>query len=346
MKISIDFLKQLKTKVFFFLLSSALLFLPNFLLKFIGLDSIKNTFLFVLVGIIWLVSLLAILCQIKITPTFLKFLSEWGLMLRGLLRPLVSLPIALAVVVLYTANLSVIDKTTSFILQIIATIAIAIAGAFFYDIFRTVLGDDLLIKKGQSAVRNLSLARLKTKNIYDRTKEKASAEEIQNLLLLLEKDIANATQEWNDILPGVAKIEEVYNILSEREKELEIVSKEKARLNTKLLETKELTGAEKEALTKEVKEKEQRIFELLNEVDKLRVSTDSVPFSGTGVAGLTLGSYIQSGDPSLSILGNNQLAICSLCGRTYSVPIGGLTLLGSSNRVCDKCRSSSSDKLY
>ena len=114
--------------------------------------------------------------------------DKWKIFGCGFLQPLVIIPIITTLLSLYFANSSDIDKTLSLVLQIIAVLLLAIAGGFFYDEIRNITGRNILTKKGLSAVRNLALARTKTNNISDRVKANATAEEIRNLLSLLEKD--------------------------------------------------------------------------------------------------------------------------------------------------------------
>lgn len=227
--------------------------------------------------------------QSKITAigsTSWKLWTEWKIFLRGFSRAPVIIPLAFTVVALFLANKESADRTLSLVLQIIAALLVAISGKFFYDVIRNVFESNILIKKGLSAVRNLALARIKTNNISDRAKANASTEEIRNLLSLLEKDIANATQEWNDILPGVNKLEEVYTLLAEKEAELAHREKEKEQLTKQFKEEKELSGKEKEDLRKVLAEKESKISDLSYEISSLRLKTEPpIVASGTFAAG-------------------------------------------------------------
>lgn len=268
--------------------------------------------------------------------TLLKLWDEWKIFALGIFRPLVIIPLGLTILALWFANIPNLDKGVSLILQIVATLLAAIASGFFYDVIRSSTEKTILIKKGLSAVRNLSLARLKTKNISDRTNGNVSMEEIRNLLSWLEKDIANATQEWNDILPGVGRIEEVYALLADKESELELTKEEKELLNTQLIEEKQLGEKEKENLKKHLNEKEKRISELSHEINKLRSTASSSPLIRGGLlGGLTMelqGSSIVS-ETVLLGLGKIPEKLCSKCGKTYRS--SSLLDVG----LCENCRS-------
>lgn len=250
-------------------------------------------------------------------------LDEWKFFGRLLLRPLTLITVLVSAIALFFANSPSIDKTASLILQIVASALLAIAGGSFYDAFKNLTGNNLLEKKGSSAVRNLSLSRLKIKNISSRVKEGASNDETRNSLSLLEKDIANASQEWNDILPGVDAIEEIYTILSEKENELESAEKEKKELNEKLIRGTQLSEIEKTNLRKKTEEKENEIKSLSQEVDKLRLTT-TLPASG-----LTVGP---SGLRDWANITISARKTCSKCGKAYI----STSILDSGE--CDDCK--------
>jgi hypothetical protein len=260
-----------------------------------------------------------------------KLLDEWGVFIRGILRPHVIIPLTFTIVALYCANTDGINKNLSLVLQIIATVVGGVAISFFYDIIRDALEGNLLIKKGLSAVRNLSLARLKIKNISYREKTGASSEETVNLLSLLEKDIANAVQEWNDILPGVGAIEEVYNLLAEKETDLQLAKEDKVQLEGHLKDQKVVGENEKGQLKEKLTKKEQRIAELESQIIKLRTKTDSVPFTGSGLGYSTVpGSSMSSFSPS-----SMYVKVCSKCGKTYDPSPWFIHDIG----LCNDCKN-------
>lgn len=259
----------------------------------------------------------------------LSIWEEWKSFGTLFLRPLTFITAGIAAGALYFANAPEMDKTASFILQIASSILLAIAGGSFYDAFKGLTGSTLLEKKGDSAVRNLSLVRLKIKNISYRIKEEASPEETRNSLSLLEKDIANATQEWNDILPGVDRIEEIYTVLEEKEYEYEVAEKEKTSLNEKIKKLNELETKEKGILKTKIEEKEKEVLRLSQEIEKLRLTTTSFPLSGFG-----LGSYIPHSGGGLRGLQSTLYIskVCSKCGKEYI----SYSLLDSNE--CDTCK--------
>jgi hypothetical protein len=257
--------------------------------------------------------------QLKSTETssaLWKLWNEWRIFLWGFFRPLVIIPLVITVVSLIIANDKDVDRTLSLVLQIIAALLAAIAGKFFYDVIRNVFESNILVKKGLSAVRNLSLARVKTKIISDRAKQNATTEEIRNLLSLLEKDIANATQEWNDILPGVDKLEVVYTLLAEKESELEHIEKQKEQLNKQLVERGELSDKEIGNLKKMLDEKESKISDLSYEISRLRLKTEPLVATASGTYPLGSGVHTILGTPIFG--GGYTFKKCETCGKIFS----------------------------
>jgi len=260
----------------------------------------------------------------------LKLRDEWKVFLYAFFRPLVFLPFLLTLASLYHANREGIGRNVSLMLQLIAIIFVTIAAGAFYEVIRGLVEANITQKKGVSAVRNLSLSRVKAKNIFNREKDGASPDEIKNLVSLLEKDIANAIQEWNDILPGVAALEEIYAIMAEKEGELEATKKETTQLKQQLINQKELGEKEKFELKNRLNSKENDISKLENEINKLRLKTDFIP--------LSIGGYSSSlsGDPLGFGVGYSNSGLsysCRKCGKIYSRPI---TVLDSTG-LCDSC---------
>lgn len=271
-----------------------------------------------------------------------KLKDEWKIFMGGFFRPPVIIPLILTGVSLYVANIKGIDRVFSLVLQIVAAFSLAIAGGFCAEAIKNLMGNNLLVKKGYSAVRNLSLARLKTKNISDRAKKDASSEEINNLLSLLGKDIANATEEWNDILPGVNQIEKVYALLSDKESELELVNREKDRLKNGVMRKRQLDTREKEKSEKSLRKKEEEILVLTREINKLRSTVNSSSLIGSGLPGEPL--TIKAG----SVWGGKPLTLadlsspsgvsvplgmqCSRCGNLYTSSVGRID-----EGLCNDC---------
>lgn len=162
---------------------------------------------------------------------------------------------------------------------------------------------------------------------------KASTEETINLLSLLEKDIANSLQEWNDILPGAANIEVVYALLDEKENELNTAIQEKEELNKRLTHEKQFQPGEKERLQNDYEKMKKRVSELTQEVSRLQTqAVKTSEYSGytvQGGRGLTGSVY----EPSEGrVLGLGDVKLCTLCGKPYIQKASG------DIGICDDCK--------
>lgn len=272
-----------------------------------------------------------------LTSPIQKLGDEWKIFLFGIFRPLVAIPVLFTLIALYFANSGEIDKPSSLILQIMAIIFITIAAGAFYEAIRGIIEANITQKKGISAVRNLSLSRAKANNISIREKEGASPEEIRNLVSLLEKDIVNAIQEWNDIIPGVAILEEPYVMIAEKERELEITKREKVQLSKQLADQQKMSDQEKKELKDKLNNKERRIGDLENQISELRLKTDTMPLGISGYSGV-LGAAQYTANPSGSLLGNALLGYtyqrCAGCGSLYTTSPHEV----SDSNLCDSCK--------
>jgi hypothetical protein len=229
---------------------------------------------------------------------------NWSVFLSSLLDPILLLPLLFTILSLYLANKTGTQRDTSILLNIIATILAAFAGGKLFDSIKEIAGNTILIKKGQSAVRNLALARSKTRNISTRANSKGEIKELMNLLGLLEKDIVNSILEWNDIVPGVSNINQIYMIQEGKEQELNSVLEENEKLRKQLVETMESQDKLKELAIKEMMEQNEKTIKSLKQrISELEYSGNaatsvsiSIPSSGTGLMAGNLG--YNSSNPS------------------------------------------------
>lgn len=182
---------------------------------------------------------------------------------------------------------------------------------------------------GNSAKPNKVLHRTKIKKISRRVDNDGSKEEVVNLYSMLEIDIANATQEWNDILPRVDKIEEVYVLLDEKEDELKNTIEEKERLDSQLTNQKQLDDSERNNLTKKVAEYEKKISDLNNEISILSIKTSSPNIGLVDLPkfqGAVLGPIIEM---------DNH---CKQCGKIYKRSRSNVvSLLLGDRGLCNDC---------
>lgn len=261
----------------------------------------------------------------KLAPKFQRSFDSWIALFSGIFHVGVILPIAVASLALYYANMQGIDQSLRLALQIVASFTAAFAGAGFRNAWNEHYGNTILLKKGQSAVRNLSLARRSAKNIAQRLTLGASQEEVKNLVVLLEDDIANAVQEWNDIIPGIQEIENSFLRMSETQMELEKTLREKEELESEIQERDQrekehqqvlnelkdqlqvtLNKAKEEALHKKLQDNRHRRLTLEDELARASLVNSTT----TSAATSSFNRYVNIAAP--------YQKQCPLCGRFYN----------------------------
>lgn len=273
--------------------------------------------------------------------------ADWTVFRINVGRPVVCLPIFFAVCATVAGVLTK-DNIFSVIMTVLASLSSAIAGAAFYDFMKEASGNTVLIKKGKSAVRNLSLARTKVKNISGRAENGAQTPEIINLLGLLEKDVANSTQEWNDVVPGLDHIEEIYTMLAEKEEMFAQAREDKEKTDRALVEQKTLS----EERRRKLEEISATMDELSSTMQKdiLRLQSEVARATTTATSSVGTISFAGSTGPSggfgmgtpVERLGGfgmgtrtTKLSACSNCRRLYTLSEEAASQLG----LCPECYS-------
>ncbi len=279
--------------------------------------------------------------------------SAWISILTLLSGPTMIIPCGIAVVAFYAGNMSGVSKEVSLILNIIASVAAAVAGGFAVEWWNKTTGNTIVVKKGQSAVRNLLLIREKAKNAAARTRSESGSDEIENLLGLLEKDLGNSIKDWNDILPAVVETEALYAELDEKERENDSIRSQLERLKADLEKAEKertLTAGEKEDLKKLIAATEEEAAELREEIKELKsVTATSILKSTTSPQLSAFSPYSGSRRPMEnwdSVMGKiDKLAdktltvttqkVCKKCGKLYNIRAIG------ENGLCPKCNRES-----
>lgn len=227
----------------------------------------------------------------------------------------------------------------STLLTILGSAFAGIAGSFIKDDYNRLSTDNVLEKKGRSAIRNLNSIGQKVilirgwiksfvseKNITKK-ELKRELEEIDRHLNTATMNISSGLEDWIDIVPELKeskeKVEKYEDVLNAYKEEL---------LNTK----KELLKVGKDE--KQKTELEKRIKSLEREVNELKKEQPRI-FSGGGVGT----SFVVGPTPYLSAGGgggfiglNNK--ICSECGKSYSEDLLSASPFIVNRDLCPECR--------
>ncbi len=244
----------------------------------------------------------------------MRIKDEWKLFGEIIFSPFLLITLLLTLIGL-CSPLYINDEYRTVIntLQVVASIFSGIAGSLIADRYKEFTGNTILWKKGASAVRNLALIRHKTKNIIRRIKNQSSLNESVNLVELLEKDIANATREWSDIIPGITDVlDENYTILEEKEKVLDNFLKDKEQWSAEL----ERQGQQRDLqIQNKLADNEKNINELTKQIAKLQSTVES-PRIGT--------PFIVSGGYDIDVPAYKEFTVggldkkCKTCGKSYT----------------------------
>lgn len=267
----------------------------------------------------------------------ITFRQKWINFLKAVGTPIPLFSI-LGAAILIIISIVYKDKTEfSILTNLIGSIFIGIAGAFIKGGYEELSGESILIKKGQSAIRNLSsisqqitqIQNWITTFIKKNEISKRELEEINRHLGTTVLNINSGLADWIDIVPELRQTGEVVKNYE---------SLIKAYIDELLKNKKELIAAGE---NKELKEQlEKRIKELEGNVKSLRVQQSNVFSSGVTVS--------PSVSPSASYVGSVVGApltvsqffkkTCSICGKAYENDWNENSLAITLGDICPDCK--------
>lgn len=224
----------------------------------------------------------------------------------------------------------------STLLSILASFFASFAGSFIKDDYEKITGQNILEKKGRSALRNLQGISTQLCNIklwvvdflkkVKKQGDKNVLEEINRHISTIELNIASGLEDWVDIVPELkekslqgAEIDKKY-----REAVQSVV--------VQLLESrKELAGAKDEKLEQELKKKITDLEKQVKEIKKERSET----FSGISIAPSRFSNSALKIGSQDNVFASFGSQICPKCGRSFTPNyLGGLSLYG----YCEDCQ--------
>ncbi|MFA6047647.1 MAG: hypothetical protein WCV59_00895 [Parcubacteria group bacterium] len=228
------------------------------------------------------------------------------------------------------------DGRFSILINLAGSLLIGIGGAFIKDRYVELSNESILIKKGQSAVRNLESIAKQIEQIRSwlkffissKTSDKRDLEEINRHLSTTEMNIASGLADWIDIVPELnKKAEEMAEKAKSYEEVVKTYVEELFKNKKKLLEVGENKKL-KERLQESIKNLEKEVRDL----KKYRPE-----FTASGI--ISSSSFGSNGN-GLSYLNRNSLArglskTCSNCGRVFEDDINRLTI---GPDLCEECR--------
>ncbi len=236
-----------------------------------------------------------------------EWTEEWMSYFFSFFRLYVLIPVGIVLLFIFYGN--IIDEKSRVILEIFIAFFGGIAGTQFVVYLNKKSAKKEIRQKASSAIRNLYNIEERLKNVIGRIKVDSDIGEIRNLVIMLQANVNNAKDDWNDII-------DISEIDKYREKRIK-AGQEKEELLKKINDDK----SEKENLSEELKNKDL-------EIEKIQAGFDN--YKNTNNLNM-LGDVSVS--PSLNHIGSY---ICERCHEPYyrtriSVGVG-------QDFVCEKCK--------
>lgn len=267
----------------------------------------------------------------------ITFKQKWINFLKAIGAPITSFSI-LGAAILIVISIVYKDKTEfSILMTLIGSIFIGIAGAFIKGGYDELSGESILIKKGQSAIRNLSsisqqitqIQNWITTFIKKNEISKRELEEVNRHLGTTALNINSGLADWIDIVPELRETDEVV-------KNYESVIK--AHVEELLKSKKELIAAGENKALKDQLEK--RIKELEGNVKNLRLQQSNVFSSGITASPSVSSSASYVGSVVGAPLNASQFfkKTCSVCGKTYEDDWDENRLTITLDDICPDCK--------
>lgn len=240
------------------------------------------------------------------------------------------------------------NQEMSILLAVLGSVFGGIAGSFIKDDYNKISGENILEKKGLSAIRNLKSIERQLGNIrlwvkgFSKGKitkeQKSILNEIDRHLSTTQLNIQSGFADWVDMVPGLAQeAERIAEITKKQQEVLRIYVEE-------LLEKKKELVASKDE--KRVDELKKRISILEKQIKDIRSDSArsigvSIPLSGTPVMGnipFTLGSSELGAPDSMVSFGIGHR--CINCGKSLEQQsIDALGITNVYNSYCADCKS-------
>ncbi len=228
----------------------------------------------------------------------------------------------------------------STLLSVLGSFFAGFAGSFIKDDYEKVVGQNILEKKGRSALRNLQGISTQLCNVkiwivdfLKKTKkqeDKHVLEEINRHISTIELNIASGLEDWVDIVPELkekslqgAEIDKKY-----REAVQSVV--------VQLLESrKELAGAKDEKLEQDLKKKITDLEKQVKEIKKERSET----FNGISISPSRFSNSELKIGTHDGIFAGFGSQICTRCGRSFAPNYLSTSPLSFSNyNYCENCQ--------
>lgn len=261
---------------------------------------------------------------------------KWLNFFKAIITPVPVFSIIGAVILIAISILYKDKLEFAILINLIGSLFIGIAGAFIKGGYDELNGESILVKKGQSAIRNLSSIShqiIQIRNwissfIKKDATSKRELEEINRHLETTTMNINSGLADWTDIVPELKQTEEVVKNYE---------SLIKTYIDELLKNKKELVAAgENKELKKQL---EGQINELELKVKNLRQERSGV--FGSGLMVSPSSSFASVSPMNIGNISNLFSKVCSSCGKLYEEnTLSTPSVIGSDN-LCLDCKKKS-----
>lgn len=269
-----------------------------------------------------------------------SFKQKWFNFFKAVFAPVPIISFLGATVLIIISILYKDKSEFSILINLIGSLLLGVMGAFIKGGYDDLSRESVLIKKGQSAIRNLASINLQVIQIRSwieyfikkNTVSKRELEEINRHLETTNININSGLSDWTDIIPELKSTEDV---VKSYESVIKAYVEELLKNKKELIEVGE---------NKELKDQlEKRIKELESNVKSLRLQQSNVFNSGISVSPSVSPSASYVGSMISNPINISQLLkkTCSVCGKVYQEnDWNANSLLSiSSNDICSECKN-------
>lgn len=263
----------------------------------------------------------------KNIKSYFKDLGKpWLVFVKILSYPPVLITLLITLIATYLSTLFNWDVKFAVSLSIIASLSSGILGGVIFDKYQEYSGNKVLVKKGKSAVRNLSLIadqlhRLRIRlSEFNAKKIRISIDEIDHHLVTTEKSVISGIEDWVDMVPELTTLTKLFETVVERGNKMLGLINEKKELEKELQKQDKAQKEKVTSLESRINQKNKEISNLSFEISKLRRQQISIGgptiSSGLNIGSLSAGAF---GNINGNIVNVSNLRNCQKCGNEYNV---------------------------
>jgi hypothetical protein len=206
----------------------------------------------------------------------LSLKRDWGIFITIIISPIVLITFAFTILGIFFSSQFTSNTTLTIILSALASLSAGILGGIVWDRYKEITGNSAFLKKGKSAVRNLSLIsdqlnRLRIRIFeINKSKNELSIDELDHHLLTTDKNVTSAIEDWVDMVPDLNTLARIAQSVAEKGNKIKKLLNDKAELEKKLAKQDQTQKSMISNLTKKIEQKDLELEKTYSEISKLK----------------------------------------------------------------------------